>query len=128
MNDDADREAKLEVIISYLLIIGVVTAVVLEAIGIGLYYGAFGNLQYSQAPNVYVRGENFFSFIAAQFQRLFVSENAVFFMTLGIIILILTPYVRAIASCIYFGWEKNWRYVLITLFVLVVLTLSLALH
>ncbi len=128
MTDDADREAKLEVIISYLLIIGVVAAVVLEAIGMALYFGAFGNLQYSQAPNVYVHGEDFFSFAAAQFQQLFVSANAVLFMTLGIIILVLTPYIRAIASCIYFGWEKNWRYVLITLFVLVVLTISLILH
>jgi uncharacterized membrane protein len=128
MSDEADREAKLEVIISYVLIVGVVSAVVLESIGIALYYGAFGNLGYSQAPGVYVRGEDFFSFIALEFQKVFVAGNAVLFMTLGIIVLVLTPYVRAITSCIYFGWEKNWRYVVITLFVLAVLTASLALH
>lgn len=128
MSGDADREAKLEIIISYVLVVGVVSAVVLESIGIALYYGAFGNLQYSQAPNVYVHGENFFSFIAAKVQNPFVAENALSFMILGIIILVLTPFIRAVTSCIYFGWEKNWKYVAITLFVLVILTVSLAVH
>ncbi len=122
------REPKLESIISYLLIIGVITSVILEIIGLILYFGAYGNLQVSQAPNVYINGENFFAFIVERLQNLFVSENAVLFLTLGIIILILTPYARAIASLVFFAWEGNRKYVLITLFVLVVLTLSLALH
>jgi len=57
-----------------------------------------------------------------------VNGSAILFMTAGIMVLILTPYIRVIASVIYFGWEKNFKYVLITLFVLVVVTLSLALH
>jgi uncharacterized membrane protein len=122
------REPKLESIISYLLIIGVITSVVLEIIGLVLYFGAYGNLQVSQAPNVYINGENFFAFIIERLQNLFVSENALLFLTLGIIILILTPYARAIASLVFFAWEGNRKYVLITLFVLVVLTISLILH
>jgi uncharacterized membrane protein len=122
------REPKLESIISYLLIIGVITSVILEIIGLVLYFGAYGNLQVSQAPNVYINGENFFAFIVERLQNLFVSENAILFLTLGIIILILTPYARAIASLIFFAWEGNRKYVLITLFVLVVLTISLILH
>ena len=122
------REPKLESIISYLLIIGVMTSVVLEIIGLVLYFEAYGNLQVSQAPNVYINGGNFFVFIIERLQNLFVSENAVLFLTLGIIILILTPYVRAIASLVFFAWEGNRKYVLITLFVLVVLTISLILH
>ncbi len=121
-------ESKLETIISYLLIIGVATSVTFEAIGIALYFGAYGNLQVSDAPNVFITGENFFAFIAATVQNLFVSENALLFMTVGIIVLILTPFIRAITSCIYFAWEKNSKYVVITLFVLAVLTISLILH
>lgn len=121
-------DTKLETIISYLLIIGVATSVVLETIGIGLYFGAYGNVQVSQAPNVFITGENFFAFIIEKIQNLFVSDNAILFMTLGVIILILTPYIRALASAIYFAWEKNSKYVFITLFVIIVLTLSLALH
>ncbi|MCW4028983.1 MAG: DUF1634 domain-containing protein [Candidatus Bathyarchaeota archaeon] len=121
-------EAKLEVAVSYLLVVGVIVSVVLEVIGIGLYFGAFGNVAVSTDPAVYISGDNFFSFIALEVQNLFTAENALVFMTLGIIVLLLTPYIRAITSVAYFAWEKNLKYVLITLFVLIVLTISLALH
>jgi len=49
-------------------------------------------------------------------------------MTLGVATLILTPFVRVIASALYFVWRKNTKYVLITAFVLVALTVSLASH
>ena len=123
-----DDESKLEAIISILLAVGVIVSVVLEVIGIALYFGAYGNVEVSESPNVFITGENFFAFIVKEIQGIFISENALLFMTLGIIVLILTPYIRAITSCIYFGWEKNGRYVLITLFVIVVLTISLLLH
>ena len=123
-----DDESKLEAIISILLAVGVIVSVVLEVIGIALYFGAYGNVEVSESSNVFITGENFFAFIVKEIQGIFISENALLFMTLGIIVLILTPYIRAITSCIYFGWEKNVRYVLITLFVIVVLTISLILH
>jgi uncharacterized membrane protein len=124
----ADKENKLETIISVLLIVGVVTSVMFEVTGIILYFGAYGNTAVSQSSEVFITGENFFAFIYQTFQNLFVSENALLFLTLGVIILILTPYIRAIASFVYFAWEKNRAYVSITLFVIIVLTLSLALH
>jgi uncharacterized membrane protein len=121
-------ESKLETIISYVLIIGVVASVVLEVIGIALFYGTYGNLQISQNKNMLISGQNFFAFVIFQFQHLFGTQNAVSFITLGLIVLILTPYIRAITSAIYFVWEKHYKYVLITLFVIIVLTVSLALH
>lgn len=122
------NESKLGTIVSYLIIFGVAVSVVLEVVGIALYYGAYGTLEFSSSPNVYITGENFFVFVIEKFSNLFVSESALLFMTLGIIVLILTPYTRAITSFIYFSWEKNSKYMLITLFVLVVLTISLLLH
>ncbi len=121
-------ETKLETIISYLLIVGVVVSVILEVVGITLYYGKYGNTQVSQNQAVFISGKNFFAFIIYQTQHLLGAQNALLFMTLGLIILILTPYIRAATSVIYFAWEKHYKYVLITLFVLIVLTLSLALH
>ncbi|MCW4024506.1 MAG: DUF1634 domain-containing protein [Candidatus Bathyarchaeota archaeon] len=121
-------ESKLENAISYLLIIGVSASVIFEIIGITLYFQSYGNLQISQANNVYISGENFFAFIYQTVTSLFANETALTFMTLGIIILILTPYMRAIASVAFFVWEKNKAYILVTLFVLAVLTISLALH
>lgn len=121
-------ETKLETIISYLLMVGVVVSVTLITIGIILYSVTYGNSQVSQAKSVFISGQNFFAFTVYQIQHLFGQQNALLYMTLGLIILMLTPYIRAIASVIAFAWEKHYKYVLITLFVLVVLTLSLALH
>jgi len=121
-------ETKLETIVSYLLIAGVIISVIMEAIGIILYYGTYGNVQVSQNQAVFISGKNFFAFIIYQTQHLLGSQNALLFMTLGLIILILTPYIRAITSVIYFAWERHYKYVLITLFVLIVLTISLVLH
>jgi len=123
-----DKKSKLETVISILLIAGVVASVALEAVGIALYFGVYGNVDVSSNSAVYIQGENFFAFVVEKVQNLFVSENALAFMTMGIIVLVLTPYIRGITSAIFFGWEKNWKYVAITLFVLFVLTLSLALH
>jgi len=123
-----DKESKLETVISILLIAGVVASVALEAVGIALYFGVYGNVDVSSNSAVYIQGENFFAFVVEKVQNLFVSENALAFMTMGIVVLVLTPYIRGITSAIYFGWEKNWKYLAITLFVLLVLTLSLALH
>jgi uncharacterized membrane protein len=121
-------ESKLETIISYILIIGVIISVVFLVIGITLFYGTYGNLQISQDKSVFVSGQDFFAFIIDQIQNLFGSQNALSFIAIGLIILILTPYIRAITSALYFVWEKHYKYVLITLFVLLVLTASLALH
>ena len=121
-------ESNLEVIISYILMIGVISSVILEVIGIAVFYVTYGNIQISQNKSFFINGQNFFAFIIDQSKHLFGSQNAILFMTLGIVILILTPYIRAITSAIYFAWEKHYKYILMTFFVLIVLTLSLALH
>lgn len=126
--DLGSGETKLETAISIILIAGVITSVILEAVGMVLYFGAYGNVQVSQSQTVFITGENFFAFIIEKLQGLFVSENALLFMTIGIIILILTPYIRAMTSFVYFAWEKNRPFILITLFVIAVLTISLTLH
>ena len=121
-------ESKLDRAISYLLITGVIISLLLEILGVIILYLSYGHLNISQDTSVFIRGHDFFSFIYQQFKGGRAVGSAILFLTAGIIVLILTPYVRVIASVIYFAWEKNIKYVLITLFVLVVVTLSLALH
>ena len=121
-------ETQLETIISYVLIIGVIFSMIIISTGIALYYRTYGNVQISQSPAVFINGQNFFAFIINEIPHFMGSMNALTFITIGLIILILTPYVRAITSAIYFAWEKHYKYVLITLFVLIVLTISLILH
>ena len=118
----------LEIAISYLLIVGVVASLLLEVAGMILYYHSYGNLAILSGGAVMIHGRDFFSFIYGLFTRENSPGAAIWLMTTGIALLILTPFVRVIVSVFYFGWEKNFKYVAITLFVLVVLGLSLTLH
>lgn len=120
-------ESKLETAISYLLIIGVIISLLLEIIGIVIFYNSYGHLDITEEEGMFIRGHNFFTFLYDQFQGKS-GESALLFMGLGIAVLMLTPYLRVIASVLYFAREKNMKYVLITLFVLIVLTISLFLH
>ena len=121
-------ESSLETGISYVLIIGVILSLILEVIGLIMYRSSFGNLAYSNDASMYIHGTNFFAFLVDVFTGKLAHSNAIRVMIAGIAVLILTPYIRLIASVFYFGWEKNIKYVLITLFVTVVITLSLVLH
>ena len=121
-------ESKLETSISYLLIIGVITSLLLEVVGIVLLYRFYGRLDISQDTSVFIQGRDFFSFIYRQIATKQSAGPGVLFMTAGIIVLILTPYIRLLTSVVYFAVEKNIKYVVITLFVFIVVTLSLALH
>ncbi|MCX6003301.1 MAG: DUF1634 domain-containing protein [Chloroflexi bacterium] len=127
VNKLGGSEPKFEKAIGYLLIIGVIISLLLEIVGVVILYRSYGNLNISQDANMYIKGRDFFSFIYQQITEKH-TTNAILFMTAGIIVLILTPYVRVIASVFYFAWQRNIRYVLVTLFVLVVVTLSLAFH
>ena len=121
-------ESKLETAISYLLSIGVIASLLLEIIGIIVFYHSSGHLAISQDPSLFIQGHDFFSFIYHQFRGNHTSNWALWLMTTGIVVLMLTPYLRVVVSVFYFARGKNARYVVITLFVLIVLTLSLALH
>lgn len=122
-------ESKLETTISYLLIIGIALSLALEIAGIAIFYKSRGNLDILlQDKAMFIQGRDFFSFLYQLFARGPMQNTGIFLMTLGVAALILTPFVRVIVSAIYFAWKRDARYVLITAFVLVALTVSLALH
>ncbi len=123
----ASGETKLEDVISYVLILGVLVSLMLEVAGMILFYGDYGSLAISQDSRMFLRGENFFAFL---FQLLWGSSSglSIKVITLGIAVLILTPYVRAMLSVVYFGAKGNKKYLAITLFVFVILTISLLIH
>jgi uncharacterized membrane protein len=76
---------------------------------------------------MFLRGENFFIFLARLFSGSSMSWP-IRVITLGIAVLILTPYVRAMLSVIYFAVKGNGKYLVITLFVFTILTISLFVH
>ena len=121
-------ESKFELAISYLLGAGVVTSLILIGVGILLFYAEFGSLAISEKKVMFLQEKNFFYFLYDLFREGNSQGRALWTMTLGIAVLILTPYARVLLSVLYFFWEKDFKFSLITLFVLLVLTLSLAAH
>jgi uncharacterized membrane protein len=120
--------SKFERAISYLLIIGVILSLILEIIGIIVFYHVYGNLEVSESGRMFIRGKNFFNFIYRLFEGEHAQNKAILIMVLGISVLILTPYLRVIMSVFHFIRERNFKYVGITLFVLIILTISLIIH
>lgn len=123
-----DKENGLENIISVLFMAGVIISLLLEITGIALYYFSHHSLAISTDNAVIVRGHDFFSFIYQFLRAGHTNSAALLLITAGVFVLILTPFLRVLFSVAYFAWEKNFKYVLITLFVLVVITISLTLH
>ena len=122
-------EEKLEVTISIILILGVLASVLIEAVGIVTYYQSNRNLSIVFQPDLSMKGVDFFSY-AGNLIRLLLSGawTPLLILALGIVLLMVTPYLRVIASVVYFGLARNPKYLLITLFVLVILTASLLAH
>lgn len=119
-------EEKLDSLISYILIFGVLVSVAVETLGIAGYYSSNGNLNILFQPGFAMKGTNFFSYAGKLFQELSVEGwSPMQVLGLGIVVLMLTPYLRVVASVLYFGLARNPKYLLITLFVLFVLTASL---
>jgi uncharacterized membrane protein len=116
----------MEILVGYILLIGVLLSVALIAIGVvwhGLATGQLG-LEYS------ISGMNLFKFALVDIHQMF---SGVFrprlFVNLGIATLMLTPYVRVLASMFYFAFvERNRKYTVFTGFVFSVLTYSLFLR
>ena len=84
-----------------------------------------GHLHIAEGKAMFISGQNFFDFLHGLFRRNYLQKTATLLMTVGIALLIVTPYLRVIMSVLYFIWKRNIKYALITIFVLAVLTISL---
>ncbi len=122
-------EDKLETIISYWLLTGVVVSLALTVTGLVFYLRLYGNFDLLTTDNTFlVHGQNFFTFLAKAVDPARSASDAVYFFTLGLAMLILTPFVMIIVSFVYFAWRRNWRYVLVTGVVTAIITFSLIFH
>jgi uncharacterized membrane protein len=127
-NQKHEEQSNLENAISYLLISGVLLSLILLIIGMVLLWRKQGGLAVSQDPSVFVHGHDFFSFIYQEVTHGGLKGLPLQLITLGVVVLLLTPYVRVILSVVYFARDRNLKYVLITIVVLIILTISLTLH
>ena len=115
---------KLEVIVGLVLIGGVVLSLGVLVLALAGYFLRFGP-EIIMDDEYKVAAENFFAYILS---LQIYSSTATGLLATGVVILMLTPYVRVLTSLVYFAWEKDFKYVLITAFVLAVLTISLLTH
>jgi uncharacterized protein len=112
--------------LSYILIGGVGLSFAIEVAGLIWYYAQTGGLNFDFSSQWQLTGTSFFSYLAGLFSN--ISTGPLTLMAVGIVVLMLTPYIRVIASAIHFGATRNLKYLFFTIFVLVVLTLSLSLR
>jgi len=120
------RGPDIEIVISYILIAGVLTSLVLIVAGLGVYAAE----RRSIVPDYTLPRDNLYAFIAFTFRRLLEGRpTGESLMDLGIIVLMLTPFIRVLMSVFLFAFaERNRKYTLITLWVLAVLAYSLFLR
>jgi len=116
----------MEVVVGYILQGGVLTSMALLVAGLAWRWIATGHAEIEYS----IAGMNLFQFVLSDIHQ--VAADAVrprLLVNLGIAALMLTPYVRVLASMLYFAFvEHNGKYTLFTGFVFSVLTYSLFLQ
>jgi uncharacterized membrane protein len=124
--DAAGGHHPLETAVGYILQIGVLLSVTLLGIGLIWRRLATGHFSFDYS----IQNMNLFEFVADDLRRTLAGAfRPRLFVSLGIAVLMLTPYVRVLASMILFAAvERNAKYALFTAFVLAVLTYTLFLR
>lgn len=116
----------METLVGYILLTGVLLSAALLSAGLVWHWARWGNLRFEHS----IVGMNFFEFILTTLHQ--IASQAIrprLILNMGIGVLMLTPFVRVLASVFYFAFvERNWKYTLFTGFVLCVLTYSLFLR
>ena len=119
-------EARMDALVGYVLAGGVLTSAALVVAGLLWRWIRTGQL----GVDYTIAKMNLFQFVVADVNN--VIEGALrprLLVSLGIAVLLLTPYVRELASLVFFLFvEHNWKYSVFTGFVLAVLTYSLFLR
>lgn len=108
----------LETILGYLLITGVLIGLVFLVIGVSYYVYQRGvSIDLSES----LRYRSIISWVEAIKDMDFRDK----ILSIGLLAIILTPYIRAVLSLLWFVYHRDKKFILFTLFVVSVLTLSL---
>ena len=120
------RQLEMDVLVGYILLGGVLLSMALIVAGLFWKYLQTGGvrLEYELA------GMNLFQFVVSEIHLAAIGQiRPRLLINMGIVVLMLTPFFRVLASVVYFLVVlKNWKYTVFTLFVLLVLTGSLFLR
>ncbi len=116
----------MEVLVGYILQVGVLVSMALIAIGVVWRMINTGQPSFDYT----LSGMNFFEFLLTDIQQVFAGAfRPRLFVNLGIGTLMLTPYIRVLASMVYFAVvAHNFKYTVFTFVVFAILTYSLFLR
>jgi uncharacterized membrane protein len=116
----------IEALVGTILLTGVLSSIALIVSGLAWHWARTGELGIPYS----ISGMNFFEFLASDLAQLLAHQlRPRLLVSFGIALLMLTPFVRVLASMVYFFVaERNWKYTAFTAFVLIVLTYSLFLR
>jgi uncharacterized membrane protein len=120
------RQLEMDVLVGYILLGGVLLSMALIIGGLSWKFIQSGGvrLEYELA------GMNLFQFAVSEIHLAALGQiRPRLLINMGIVVLMLTPFFRVLASVVYFLVVlRNWKYTVFTLFVLLVLTGSLFLR
>jgi uncharacterized membrane protein len=113
-------------LVGYILLVGVLLSAALMVAGLAWHWGRTGEL----GLEFTIAGMNFFEFVLDDLRQVVAgAARPRLLVSLGIAVLMLTPYARVAVSILYFAFaERNWKYTLFTSLVFSVLTYSLFLR
>jgi uncharacterized membrane protein len=116
----------MDVLVGYILLIGVLASVGLIIAGTIWNWVA----THSLSTQFTISGENYFSFLVSSLHQLLTGAiRPQLLISLGIVTLMFTPYLRVAASMVYFAFvARNVKYTVFTLIVFSILTYSLFLR
>jgi uncharacterized membrane protein len=123
---ETKQEFDMDAVVGYILLIGVLISLVLVVAALIWRWIDTHSLAFDYK----ITGMNLFALVLAEI-RLAVQGafRPRLLLSLGIAMLMLTPYIRVLASMVYFiAALKNWKYSLFTAIVLLTLTYSLFLR
>ena len=116
----------MDILVGYLLLTGVALSMILLMAGLIWKWATTGHA----TIDYQISGMNLFEFVSDEIRAVIHGQfRPRVLISGGIVVLMLTPYFRVLASMIYFmAVLKNWKYSLFTGIVLGVLTFSLFLR
>ena len=116
----------MQTLVGWILLSGVLASISLLIAGTVWQWFSAGTLE----AEFKIEGADLYQFVLATLRRIFSGHwRPQTLIALGVCVLLLTPYVRVLASMLSFLFaERNWKYTLFTLFVLCVLTYTLFLR
>ena len=119
-------ELDMDLLVGYILLIGVLLSLALVLAALIWKWLVTGTVEFDYQ----LSGMNFIQLLASELRL--AATGALrprLLLTLGILMLMLTPFLRVLASMVYFlVGLRNWKYTLFTAFVLVTLIYSLCLR